>query len=100
MDFGYTIVEEENGEAALRRYAEHQDAIRLLLFDVIMPKKDGKEAYDEIRRLRPGIKVLFMSGYSINMISKKGIAEEGLDFILKPVSPEALLKKVREVLDR
>ncbi len=99
-DFGYTIVEAENGEVAVRRYVEHQDAIRLLLFDVIMPKKDGKAAYDAIKRLRPGIKVLFMSGYSINMIGKKGIAEEGLEFILKPVSPEVLLKKVREVLDK
>jgi CheY-like chemotaxis protein len=98
-DFGYTIIDAENGEVACRRFREHQDAVRLLLFDVIMPKKDGKEAYDEIRLLSPDIKILFMSGYSTSTIVSKGIAGQGVNFIQKPISPEALLKKVREVLD-
>jgi polar amino acid transport system substrate-binding protein len=50
--------------------------------------------------MAPGIKVLFISGHNTNMLSQKGITEEGLELILKPVSPEALLKKVREVLDK
>ncbi len=99
QDFGYTIIGAENGEIACRRYRENQDTIRLLLFDLIMPKKDGKEAYDEIKRLSPGIKILFMSGHNTATIANKGIAQEGLHFIMKPISPEVLLKKVREVLD-
>jgi two-component system cell cycle sensor histidine kinase/response regulator CckA len=98
-DFGYTIIDAENGEDACRRFRENRDDISLLLFDVIMPKKDGKEAYDEIKRLSPDIKILFMSGYNTATIAKKGITREGLKCILKPVSPEVLLKKVREVLD-
>lgn len=98
-DFGYTIIDAENGEVACRRFREHQDTIRLLLFDVIMPTKNGKEAYDEIRLLSPDIKVLFMSGYSTSTVVNKCIADRGFNFIQKPVSPEALLKKVRKVLD-
>ncbi len=98
-DFGYTIIDAENGEDACRRFRENQDDISLLLFDVIMPKKDGKEAYEEIKRLSPDIKILFMSGYNTATIANKGITQEGLNFLMKPISPEALLKKVREVLD-
>ena len=65
-----------------------------------MPRKNGKDAYEEIRTLRPDIKVLFISGYSADMISKEGILEKGSSFISKPVSPSELLQKVREVLDR
>ncbi len=98
-DFGYTVIEAENGEDACRRFRENRSDIRLLLFDVIMPKKDGKEAYDEIKRLAPDIKILFMSGYHAATILNKGIAQEGPNVIMKPISPEVLLKKVREVLD-
>jgi two-component system, cell cycle sensor histidine kinase and response regulator CckA len=100
LNFGYTIVEAENGEVAIQRFLEHRDKIRLLLFDVVMPKKDGKQAYDAIRRISPVIKVLFMSGYSASTVLKRGIAEEEPAFVLKPASPEVLLKKVREVLDK
>jgi two-component system cell cycle sensor histidine kinase/response regulator CckA len=100
QDFGYTIVEAENGEVAIQRFLENQDKIRLLLFDVVMPKKDGKEAYDAIRLISPGIKVLFMSAYGAGTVSKKGIAEKEHGLLLKPTSPGVLLKKVREVLDK
>jgi response regulator RpfG family c-di-GMP phosphodiesterase len=99
-DFGYAILEAEDGESAVRKFVENKDTVRLLLFDVIMPRQDGKEAYHAIKRMAPGIKVLFISGHNTNMLSQKGITEEGLELILKPVSPEALLKKVREVLDK
>lgn len=97
---GYTVIEAEDGKDAVDKFIENKDKIRLLLLDVIMPKKNGKEAYDEIRKAKPEIKALFMSGYTANVIHKKGILEEGLDFALKPISPTELLKKVRGVLDR
>jgi PAS domain S-box-containing protein len=99
-NFGYTIVESENGEEAIQLFQQHEDKICLLLFDVIMPKINGKEAYEAIRRIKPGIKILFMSGFSTSTNIIKDIVGEGLDFLLKPISPEILLKKVREVLDK
>ena len=97
--FGYTVIAAVDGEDAVKTYRENKDRIQLLLFDLTMPKKGGKEAYDEIRQIRPDVKVLFTSGYAMDRVQKEGILEEGLDFILKPVSPMGLLKKIREVLD-
>ncbi len=97
---GYTVLEAVDGEDAIKVFAEHQDAIRLVLLDVIMPKKNGKEVHNWIRKTRPGAKVLFMSGYSADIIFKKGVLEEGLNLITKPATPHELLGKVREVLDK
>lgn len=99
-DFGYTVFEAEDGDAAVEQFLKQKTAISLLLFDAIMPKKDGKEAYDIITARSPGIKVLFMSGYQTNLIVKKNIIEAGHECILKPISPAILLNRVREVLDR
>jgi nitrogen-specific signal transduction histidine kinase len=98
-EFGYQVIEAKDGEEAVRVFGENRDRIDLLLFDVIMPKKNGRAALDEIRARQPRAKVLFMSGYSADMISKEGILDEGVSFIPKPVSPSELLRKVREVLD-
>lgn len=65
-----------------------------------MPKKNGKEVYEEIKKVSPDVKVFFMSGYTANVIHKKGILEEGLDFVLKPIFPTELLRKIRKVLER
>lgn len=97
---GYKVIMAEDGEKAIERFMERKDEIKLALLDVIMPKKNGKEVYEEIKKIRPDIKVLFASGYTGNIIDKKEMFEEGLEFLLKPVSPKELLRKVREVLDR
>jgi len=99
-EFGYTVIVAKDGTDAVREFQENRDRINLLLLDVIMPRKNGKDAYEEIRSIKPDIKVLFISGYSADMISKEGILEDGSGFISKPVSPAELLRKVREVLDR
>ena len=99
-NFGYTILEAVDGEDAVRVFKENSDTVKLLLLDVIMPKKNGKEAYEEIRKLHPGAKALFISGYTANIIHKRGILDQNLDFIMKPVSPTALLRKVREVIEK
>lgn len=98
-DFGYGVIEAEDGEKAVSRFAENADRIDILLLDVIMPKKNGKEAYEEIMKMKPAIKAVFMSGYTADIIQRKGVMAEGLNLILKPVSPTDLLSKVREVLD-
>ena len=99
-DAGYTIFEASDGEDAVRLYRENPERIRLLVLDVVMPRKNGKDVYDEIRRARPDIKALFISGYTADIIHKKGILDATLDFMLKPLSGDELLRKVRELLDR
>jgi PAS domain S-box-containing protein len=97
---GYTVLDAENGEDAIRVFYENKDKIHLLILDVIMPKKNGKEVYDEIRKVEPHIKAIFISGYDENLIHKKGVLEKELDFISKPISMEKFLRKIREVLDK
>jgi len=99
-EFGYTVIEAVDGDDAIIKFIENKDSIHLLLFDVIMPGKNGREAYNEIKKIRPDIKVLFMSGYTADIINKKGIQEEGISFMSKPVSPTMLLTKIREVIDK
>jgi len=97
-EFGYTVILAENGEDAIAHY-KADPRVALLILDVIMPGRNGKEVYEEIRKLKPDIKALFMSGYTANIIHKKGILDSGTEFISKPFSPNAFLRKVREVLD-
>ena len=96
---GYTVITANNGEEAVAKFTENKDNIQLLLFDIIMPKKNGREAYDEIRKARPDIPVLFASGYSPDIIREKSLIDKDVALIYKPMSPQDLLKKVREVLD-
>ena len=65
-----------------------------------MPKKSGKEVFDEAKKNRPDVKVLFTSGYPVDLIRKEGVLEKGFHFLAKPSSPEEILKKVRAVLDK
>ena len=97
---GYNIVEAVDGDDAVKVFHKNKDNIHLLILDVIMPKKNGKEAYQEIRKVKPDIKVIFVSGYSSDIIHKKGILEDGVNFISKPVSPDGLLLKIRDVLNK
>ncbi|MDO9079715.1 MAG: response regulator, partial [Desulfuromonadales bacterium] len=98
-DFGYTIIEAVNGADAVSKFVEHHETIGLLLLDLIMPKMNGKEALDEIRKIRPDIKAIFSSGYAPETIRQKAALDDGVHLIAKPASPTDLLKKVRQVLD-
>ena len=98
-EFGYRVIEARDGEDAVEKFREHADTISLAILDVVMPKKNGLDAYNELQKLKPGVKALFMSGYTADIIHKKGVLEKGLLFIAKPAPPADLLKKVREALD-
>ena len=100
VEFGYTVIEAGNGEEAVRKFLENRDKVQLLLFDIVMPKKNGKEAYDEIRRVGGEVKVIFLSGYPAEVISNTGLLEKGCNLIMKPVHPQNLLRQIREELDR
>jgi len=97
--FGYKVIEATDGEDAVEKFNLHQDHIDLVLMDVIMPKLNGKAAYDAMRKINPKMKALFISGYTADIIHKKGIFESNINFISKPVTPESLTRKIREVLD-
>ncbi len=99
QEFGYTVIEAVDGEDALQKFRENRDRISLLILDVIMPKKSGREVLEEVRRSNPNIKVVFTSGYPADLIQKEGVLEKGLHFLSKPSSPQTLLRTVREVLD-
>ncbi len=96
---GYRVILAADGEEAVRRFSEHADEVALVLLDVIMPRKDGKRACDEIRALRPGVPALFISGYTDDVIGERGIGSDGIELITKPVTPQALLSRIRAVLD-
>jgi CheY-like chemotaxis protein len=97
---GYTIIEAVNGEEAIRKFMDHAGEIQLLLLDVIMPKKNGWEAFDTIRRVRPDIRVIFMSGYTADVFLQRAIPEEEMNVLAKPIPPGDLLKAIRLELDR
>jgi signal transduction histidine kinase len=98
-DHGYTVIEAIDGADAVSKYEEERARIRLVILDGIMPRKNGKEALHEIRRIDPSVKALFMSGYSEDIISKQGLLEPGITLVAKPLIPATLLNKVREMLD-
>ena len=83
----------------MKLFEQHIDEIDLLITDVIMPVMNGRELYEQIALLRPETKVLYISGYADGVIDDGGILAEGVNFLQKPFSPDALKAKVRQVLD-
>ena len=97
--FGYRVITAKDGNDAVEKYLAAQDEIRLIILDVIMPKKNGKEVFEEIRKITPDIRAIFTSGYTADIIRRKGALDAGLNFLAKPVPPYELLDKIRKVLD-
>jgi PAS domain S-box-containing protein len=95
---GYRVIEAYDGEDAEIKFREHDNEIDLLILDVIMPKKNGKQAFDSIKKIRPDLQCLFLSGYAADIITSSGISEKEGAFLQKPVPPHLLLEKVREIL--
>lgn len=100
MKYGYLVVEAVDGDDAIEKFRENLESVDLLLLDVIMPKKNGKQVYEEARRLRPAIKAVFMSGHTYDVIVKQGFVTEDIFLISKPLTPGDLLVNVRDALDR
>lgn len=99
QEFGYTVLTANNGVEAVEIFSGQSASIDLLLFDLIMPRMSGKEAFDEIRKIRPGIKVIFSSGYAPEIVRQKVSLAVGASLITKPAAPNELLQVVRKVLD-
>ena len=96
---GFNVLAAEDSDAAIIAATEHTGKIDLLLTDVVMPKVSGKDLAVELEKLRPDMKVLFMSGYAEDAIARHGILEAGVEFLSKPFTPQTLATKVRAVLD-
>lgn len=100
-DRGYLVYEAPDGQETLKMVHNHPDRkIHLLLTDVVMPGMSGRVVADRLKHSMPGMKVLFISGYTDNAIVHHGVLDKGVNFIQKPFTPETLARKVREVLDR
>jgi len=97
---GYEVILADNGIDAIEKFKANSDKVDIIIMDMIMPKKSGREAYQDIRRLKPSVKVLFISGYSPDLLQNKGVLETGEEVIIKPVRPMELARRVREILDR
>jgi two-component system cell cycle sensor histidine kinase/response regulator CckA len=96
---GYPVVEASDPEQALRIAEQHDGPIHLLLTDVVMPRIDGPELARRLLAARPRLKVLFMSGYTDGAVAEQRLLERGTAFLQKPFTPDALARKVRQVLD-
>jgi len=99
-DYGYQVLEAVDVEAALRIATKFPDTIHLLLTDVIMPRKSGRQLAEQVREMRPGIKVLFMSGYTDDMIVRHDVLAPGVALLQKPFNRTQLAKMIRTVLDK
>jgi len=97
-ELGYRVLAAESAERCLEVAAAHEGAIDLLLTDVIMPGKNGKELYDLLKKDRPNLKGLFMSGYPGDVIGRHGILGEAVSFLQKPFTAAALAREVQRAL--
>ncbi len=98
--FGYEVILAHDGMDAIEKFKANSDKVDIIIMDLIMPKKSGREAYQDIRRLKPSVKVLFISGYSPDLLQNKGALETGEEVMIKPVRPLELARRVRAMLDR
>jgi DNA-binding response OmpR family regulator len=97
---GYEVILADNGMDAIEKFKANSDKVDIIIMDMIMPKKSGREACAEIRKHSPAAKVLFISGYSPDLLQNKGFLDSGEEVIIKPVQPIELAKRVRAILDR
>jgi len=96
---GYEVLEAAKGEQALELFRKNKEQVQLVISDMIMPGLTARDVHKELQNIRPDIKVLFISGYTADVLERKGIEKEKTHFISKPLRPDALSKKIRDVLE-
>jgi len=96
---GYNVLTAATGDEALRLLEQYENPVHLMVTDVVMPGMSGRVLAERLERIRPGMKVLYMSGYTDDVIVRHGISEEKMPFVSKPFGTMDLLRRIREVLD-
>jgi len=99
VKFGYDVIIADDGVDAIDKFKANREKVDIIIMDMVMPKKSGREAYQEIIKLRSDVKVLFISGYSPDLLQNRGFLDTGEDVLIKPFQPLDLVRKVRSVLD-
>ena len=97
---GYSVISAWDGQDVIEKFRANKDTVKLILMDIIMPKKNGKEAFSEIRKFKPDVKIIYTSGYTQDIIESRDEFDADAELVMKPVQPHDLLRKVRELLDR
>jgi DNA-binding NtrC family response regulator len=98
--WGYEVLVARNGVEALEISGKHRGTIHLMVTDVVMPHMNGRDLAERMRQMRPEIKVIYMSGYTDNLVLQGGMVEEGSDFIQKPFTADTLARRVRAALQQ
>ena len=96
--YGYHVLGATGPQESLRLMRDHPGEVHLVITDIIMPGMTGRQLAEEMERIRPGTRILFMSGYTRSEIGKEGLLDEGLYFLQKPFTPDTLAERVRAVL--
>jgi two-component system cell cycle sensor histidine kinase/response regulator CckA len=96
---GYTVLTASDGAEAVKVADAHKGTIDLLVTDMVMPHLGGRQVADKLRAERPGLRVLYLSGYTDTAAARQGLMEPGADFLQKPFATDSLVRRVREVLD-
>jgi response regulator RpfG family c-di-GMP phosphodiesterase len=97
--YGYKVLAAQSPGDAIIIYEQHTKPIHLLITDVVMPGMNGKELKNRLDSIKPGLKTIFMSGYTADVVANRGILEKGVHFLQKPFKPVDLVMKVEEVLE-
>jgi polar amino acid transport system substrate-binding protein len=96
---GYNVISAHDGLEAVARFKENHEIVDIIIMDMIMPKKSGREALGEIRKIRPGAKCIFISGYNPEALQKRGFIDNSEELLIKPFQSLELLRRIRNVLD-
>jgi CheY-like chemotaxis protein len=96
---GYKVLAAETPGEALKLTEQHPGDIHVMLTDVVMPGMDGRQLTERISAIKPGVQVVFMSGYTSDVIAQRGVLDEGVQFLSKPFTRDDLARKMREVLE-
>jgi len=97
-DYGYFVYTASDGLAAIQVFLENQESIKMVITDVIMPAKNGREVFEKVTSINPAIPVIFMSGYPAEIMNQENLAGHDINYLTKPINPKTLLKKIRELL--